>query len=86
MVKCHSHSRLVKSGWKVDASALGLSNKDRVDLIAIMATSEQTLGAKRIEGLFELSFFKTNFWYMWCTTFAFQPWHSANVSQSHRST
>jgi oleate hydratase len=67
----------VKSGRRVDASAIGLSNKDRLDLIAIMATSEQTLGAKRIEDFFETSFFKTNFWYMWCTTFAFQPWHSA---------
>ena len=25
----------------------------------------------------EASFFETNFWFMWCTTFAFQPWHSA---------
>jgi oleate hydratase len=77
LVKSHSHSRLVKGGRKIDASAIGLSNKDRLDLIAIMAKSEQTLGAKRIEDLFEPSFFKTNFWYMWCTTFAFQPWHSA---------
>jgi oleate hydratase len=26
---------------------------------------------------FDLSFFETDFWFMWCTTFAFQPWHSA---------
>lgn len=77
LVKSHSHSRLVNSGRKIDASVIGLSNSDRLDLIAIMATSEQNLGAKRIENLFEPSFFKTNFWYMWCTTFAFQPWHSA---------
>jgi oleate hydratase len=77
LVKSHSHARLVKSGQKVDASLIGLSNKDRLDLIAIMATSEPALGAKRIEDLFEPSFFKTNFWCMWCTTFAFQPWHSA---------
>ena len=76
-VKSHSHSRLVRNGQKIDASAIGLSNKDRLDLVAIMATSEDSLGAKRIEDVFEPSFFKTNFWYMWCTTFAFQPWHSA---------
>ena len=76
-VKSHSRARLVRSGQKIDASVIGLSNKDRVDLIAIMATSEGSLGAKRIEDVFEPSFFKTNFWYMWCTTFAFQPWHSA---------
>ncbi len=26
---------------------------------------------------FDSSFFSTDFWFMWCTTFAFQPWHSA---------
>lgn len=76
-VKSHSYARLVNKGEKTDASEMGLSNKDRLDLIAIMATSEETLGAKRIEDLFEATFFKTNFWNMWCTTFAFQPWHSA---------
>lgn len=38
LVKSHSHARLLKSGQKVDASAIGLSNKDRLDLIAIMAS------------------------------------------------
>lgn len=76
-VRSHSHSRLVRNGKKIDASAMGFSNKDRLDLVAIMATSEESLGAKRIEDIFEPAFFKTNFWYMWCTTFAFQPWHSA---------
>lgn len=76
-VKSHSHSRLVRNGQKIDASLIGLSNKDRLDLIAITATSENSLGSKRIEDLFEPAFFTTNFWYMWCTTFAFQPWHSA---------
>lgn len=76
-VKSHSQARLVRNGRKIDASEMGLSNKDRFDLIAIMAATEDSLGAKRIEDVFEPSFFKTNFWYMWCTTFAFQPWHSA---------
>jgi oleate hydratase len=73
----HSRARLVAGGRKLDASELGLSVKDRLDLIEIMASPEASLGAKRIESMFEPSFFKTNFWYMWCTTFAFQPWHSA---------
>ena len=42
-----------------------------------MLVSEASLGASRIEDHFELAFFTTNFWFMWCTTFAFQPWHSA---------
>ena len=76
-IKSHSRSRLVRNGQKIDASVMGFNNKHRLQLIAIMATSEETLGAKRIEDIFEPAFFKTNFWYMWCTTFAFQPWHSA---------
>jgi oleate hydratase len=54
-----------------------LSLKDRIDLIAIMGASEAGLGAQRIESCFQPLFFKTHFWMMWCTTFAFQPWHSA---------
>lgn len=39
--------------------------------------SEKSLGAKRIDEVFGKHFFKTNFWLMWQTTFAFQPWSSA---------
>ena len=60
--KTDLHARLVRGGEKLDASALGLSNKDRLDLIAVMAESEDALGAKRIEDVFEPPFFKTNFW------------------------
>jgi myosin-crossreactive antigen len=73
----NSHARLIAHGQKLDASDLGLSNADRIDLIKIMAVSEGSLGASRIVEQFQPSLFKTNFWYMWCTTFAFQPWHSA---------
>jgi oleate hydratase len=73
----HSNARLVRGGKKVDVSNMGFSNQDRLDLIEIMAMSEASLGDKRIEDVFAPSFFTTNFWYMWVTTFAFQPWHSA---------
>jgi oleate hydratase len=73
----NSHARLIAHGQKLDASDLGLSNADRLDLIKIMSVSEGSLGASRIVEQFQPPFFKTNFWYMWCTTFAFQPWHSA---------
>lgn len=75
-IRSHSRSRLVQAGKKVDASSFGLSNADRLDLVQLMIQSEETLGTKRIEDFFQPSFFKTNFWYMWATTFAFQPWHS----------
>ncbi|HEY0330678.1 MAG TPA: oleate hydratase [Rhodopseudomonas sp.] len=72
-----SKARLVRGGQKVDVSVMGFSNQDRLDLIELLAVSEASLGAKRIEDIFQPSFFQTNFWYMWVTTFAFQPWHSA---------
>ena len=76
--KINDTARLVDGNGKiVDASALGLSWQDRLDLVKIMAQSEDSLGTRRIDECFSPDFFKTNFWYMWCTTFAFQPWHSA---------
>ncbi|SFK89327.1 oleate hydratase [Methylocapsa palsarum] len=38
---------------------------------------EAMLGKTSIADQFGPTFFKTNFWFMLCTTFAFQPWHSA---------
>ncbi len=76
-IKSYSKSRLVENGKKVDVSSPGFSWRDRLDLIKIMLRSEDSLGTRRIEECFAPSFFKTNFWFMWCTTFAFQPWHSA---------
>ena len=73
----NSLARLVAGKQRLNASELGLSNRDRLDLIEIMAVPELALGVKRITEVFHPSFFKTNFWFMWCTTFAFQPWHSA---------
>jgi oleate hydratase len=58
-------------------STMGFSIRDRIDLIRIMVSSEDSLGISAIKDHFEPAFFGTNFWFMWCTTFAFQPWHSA---------
>ena len=76
-VKSHSNCRLVEDGKKVDMSSMGFSMRDRLDLIKMLVASEDSLGESRIEDHFEPHFFTTNFWFMWCTTFAFQPWHSA---------
>ncbi|MDZ4374585.1 MAG: oleate hydratase [Phenylobacterium sp.] len=72
-----SHARLVAGGRRLDASDLQLTRRDQLDLAKVMATPEAALGSKRIEDLFQPGFFKTNFWCMWATTFAFQRWHSA---------
>lgn len=75
--RSHSRSRLVANGRKVDVSSHGFSARDRLDLIELMIQSESSLGTRRVDECFQSSFFTTNFWFMWCTTFAFQPWHSA---------
>ena len=51
--------------------------KDRLELLKIAEASEETLGASRITDWLGPEFFTTRFWFMWATTFAFQPWHSA---------
>lgn len=70
-------ARLVEGGRIVDASAFGLSNKDRVDLIEFMLRSEEALGARRIDECFDGHFFETHFWFMWSSMFGFETWHSA---------
>jgi oleate hydratase len=77
-IKPHSQARLVnKDGEIVDVTSPGFSERDRLNLIKMMAQTEDSLGTRRIEDCFAPGFFETNFWYMWCTTFAFQTWHSA---------
>ncbi|HEY8098220.1 MAG TPA: oleate hydratase, partial [Methylobacter sp.] len=72
-----SRCRLVRDGKKVDVSSFELSEKDRLDLFALLIHSEDSIGDKSIEDWFSPSFFEHNFWLMWATMFAFQPWHSA---------
>lgn len=74
----NDHARLVDADGKiVDAHAMGFSERDRLELIKCVATPESHLDGKRITDCFSEGFFTTNFWFMWCTTFAFEPWHSA---------
>ncbi|MGW3095456.1 oleate hydratase [Streptomyces sp. NPDC001102] len=71
-------ARLVDGeGRIVDTSTMGFSERDRLELVRCVATPESRLDGKRITDCFGEHFFTTNFWFMWCTTFAFQPWHSA---------
>ena len=73
-----SHARLIGRGRQIlDATDLGFSLRDRLELMRLLAMPERAIGAKRIEDCFSPHFFTTNFWAMWRTTFAFQNWHSA---------
>ena len=77
-IRSHSQARLVdRNRAIVDVSSMGFSMTDRLELVEIMLASEQKLGADPISARFSPQFFTTRFWYMWATTFAFQPWHSA---------
>ena len=76
--KAHSMARLVdKRRAKVPVTSMGFTMQDRMELLKLGETDEDTLAASCITDWFSPDFFDTEFWYMWSTTFAFQPWHSA---------
>jgi len=72
----YSKSRLIRAGQVLDSRPLGLNLKDRFSMIKLLFRSEKSLEDKKISQYFTDSFFTSNFWYEFCTVFAFQPWHS----------
>ena len=62
---------------KLAVTSMGFSMQDRRELLDFSQMGEEDLGGKCITDCFSPAFFETAFWYMWSTTFAFQPWHSA---------
>jgi len=72
-----SKSRLFRGGHRVDAPHYGLSEKHILTLERLGLEPEGALGRSSIADRFDPSFFETDFWFMWGTAFAFQPWHSA---------
>ena len=77
MIPTMSRSRLFEDGHRVDAPEYGLSEKHLLGMERLAIEPEGMLGRSTISDHFDPSFFKTRFWQMWSTTFAFQPWHSA---------
>lgn len=76
-IKTASKSRFYRDGHRIDSPEFGLSHQDIVTLERLELEPEIMLARSTISDQFDASFFETNFWIMWCTTFAFQPWHSA---------
>jgi oleate hydratase len=72
-----SKSRLVRDGERQVAPRFNLSEKHILTIERLALEPESMLGKATISEQFDDAFFRTNFWLMWCTTFAFQPWHSA---------
>ena len=76
--KSHSMARLVDSRRaRVPVGSMGFSMKDRLQLLKLSEADEHDLNDSAITDWLAPEFFGTNFWYLWATTFAFQPWHSA---------
>ena len=76
-MKTSSKSRLFRKGHRLTAPAFGLSEMQILTIERLAVEPEALLGSTTISEQFDAGFFKTDFWHMWCTTFAFQPWHSA---------
>jgi oleate hydratase len=76
-MKTASRARLFRGGKSINAPRFGLSEKHVLTIERLELTPERILGRTSISDQFDHSFFETDFWFMWCTTFAFQPWHSA---------
>ncbi len=76
-MKTSSKSRLFRDGKRQTAPEFGLSEKHILTIERLAIEPEDMLGNSTIADQFDPAFFKTDFWFMWGTTFAFQPWHSA---------
>ena len=76
--KANSLARLVdRRRAKVAVTSMGFSMQDRLELLKLSNADEAELADSRITDWLSPGFFETEFWFMWVTTFAFQPWHSA---------
>jgi len=75
-IKIHAKVRLIKNGKAINARKFGLTLRDRAALLKLLTRYESSLGRLRIDEYFSPSFFRSNFYYEFGTTFSFQPWSS----------
>lgn len=76
--KANAMARLVdRRRAKVPVKSMGFSMQDRAELLKLSVAAEDEIGDSRITDWLSPKFFESEFWLMWVTTFAFQPWHSA---------
>ena len=67
----------MRDGRRQTAPAFGLSERHILTIERLALEPEVMLHRASIADQFDAAFFETDFWFMWCTTFAIQPWHSA---------
>ncbi|CAG8055747.1 unnamed protein product [Penicillium nalgiovense] len=81
-----AHTRAIRQSEEglrnVDMHRLRIGAKLRMDLIRFIVDGERWLDSKQIRDIFEETFFESEFWTLWSTTFLLQPWHSA--TEFHR--
>lgn len=75
-VKTFALSRLVENGEAINAKPFKMSFKERMKLLKFLTFREEQIENVKIEDYFSGDFFDSNFWYLFSTTFSFQPWHS----------
>jgi oleate hydratase len=75
---CSSPKIVDKNAMIINGKSMGFNNVDRKELGKLMMTPEDKLDDMTIGQWFAQTphFFKTKFWYMWQTNFAFQRWSS----------
>jgi oleate hydratase len=77
IMETSSKSRLVRDAVRETNPKFGLTERHIFNLERLVIEPERLLAETTIADQFDPAFFRTNFWLMWSTTFAFQPWHSA---------
>jgi oleate hydratase len=71
-------ARLIDRNHEIlDAAELGLSLRDRLDGVRLLALPERVIDSRRIDDFFSEHFFSTRLWVMWRTMFGMQAWSSA---------
>lgn len=76
-----ARSRLMKNGVHLDVTSYGLTLRHQWDILRMLIWRRGQTEIK-IEDWFTPSFFETPFWFLWTTSFSFQPWH--NVDELRR--
>ena len=73
----NNKARLAANGKILNFHSYGFNATDECELLALTSKPERAANDKRITDVFSSHFFETNFWHMWKTLFAFEPYHSA---------
>ncbi len=73
----YSNVRIISNrGEKQRETGLGLHDKHVKEMMKLLLTREEDLGAKSVEEYFDPSYFETDMWIYWRSMFAFETWHS----------